>query len=349
MLAEKITKQLDVILNIAAKGNKKSGFVIGNTAKNVGFTSYTTPIRNMHLMVIGGAIVYSEEEAIEIAKIVDGRVEYVLVDAEKKIADKDSKTGEPGNIEREVREAIKQSKLWTFKGNDLSVEAADTLLSKLLDHSIRGVGGKRIAIIGCGNLGSKLALKLVERGANVFVTRRNKRKLETIVAALNTIKPIYTIATVQAYENNIDACKDADIVVGATQGEPVICESIVDSLKEGAIIIDIGKGSIKKEAIALAHKSKHSVYRLDVSCAFAGVVAKLMMMEQIFTNQMGRRKYRDQYIVSGGIMGERGDIVVDDINNPKQIYGIADGSGDFMSKQELKEIDSIDLLNTEKL
>ena len=45
---------------------------------------------------------------------------------------------------------------------------------------VRNVGGKKICIIGSGNLGTKLAIKLVERGAEVIITRRNRNKIKRV-------------------------------------------------------------------------------------------------------------------------------------------------------------------------
>ena len=90
-------------------------------------------------MVVGGVIVFSEKQAIEITSVVDGKVDYVLVDAEKKVADVNSISGESSNIERAVREKVVKSTLWVYKGNDLFVEAVDSLLSYLLKDSLKGL------------------------------------------------------------------------------------------------------------------------------------------------------------------------------------------------------------------
>ena len=39
----------------------------------------------------------------------------------------------------------------------------------------RGIGGKRILIIGVGNIGFKLALKFVETGSEIYIYRRIKQ------------------------------------------------------------------------------------------------------------------------------------------------------------------------------
>src|SRR3990167_11390302 len=347
-IISRVKEQLRYVAKYANDENKKTGFIIGNTAKCSIVQPYSVPLRNTSLMVTGGVIVYSERDAVEIAKLVDGKVDYVLVDAEKKIADADSRTGEPGNIERAVREHVQFSKLWTFKGNDLSVEAVDALLTKLYNSCERGLGGKKIAIIGCGNLGSKLALKLVERGANVFITRRDQYKLTQLESALNIIKPIYTTTQVVACQDNEQACKGVDIVIGASQGTPVISAKMIKLLSPNEIVVDVGKGSICNDAITMAHAYQISVYRLDISCAIAGVIAKLIMMDELFEKSMGRKEYNGYYLVSGGVMGKRGDIVVNSISQPTEIYGVADGVGDFLKQDNKLTIMDLDTENLRK-
>ena len=317
---------------IADSKNKLTGFCIGNTAKINKEGLYFTPIRDTEHMVLGGVIVCSEKQAMDIVKLVDGKVDYILVDSEKKIPDKFSLDGVLANVERAVREVITKSTLWIYKGNDLSAESIDLLLAYLTRDTLRGIGGKKIAILGAGNLGCKLALSLVERGGNVFVTRRDVKKLKIIVKALNYIKPKYTVSRIAAASNNYEAARFADILIGATQGVAVITSKMIRSLSPGAIIIEAGKGTFYHNALKTAHELKIEVYRLDISAAFKGLIGKLFAIEHTVKNGLGRRTFYGIPILSGGLMGITGEVVVDNIHNPKLVYGIADGKGDFIRK-----------------
>ena len=228
-LINDIVKKIKVI---GKKEGKKTVFLIGNTIKGEDGKFYLTPIRNYAQVVLSGVIVYSEEIAKKIAKEVDGLVDYIFVDAEKKISDNHSITGEPGNIERAVKEVIKKSVFISYKSNDLTVDAADAFISEYFSKDIRHIGGKKIAIIGVGNIGSKLAQKLVERGANVSLYRRNRDKLNLIVKQINTTKSKYTVAQASSALSVNEACKDADILIGATDGIPVIDNSIINNLNQ---------------------------------------------------------------------------------------------------------------------
>lgn len=330
------------IIDSAQAENKLSGFCIGNTAKFDERGLYFTPVRNALRMVVAGVIVYSEQQAVDIVKIIDGRVDYVLVDAEKKIPERMSRSGEPANVERAVRETIKKSSLWSYKGNDLAVEALDGLLTYLTKDSISGIGGKKVVILGAGNLGAKLAIKLVERGARVFITRRDEKKVSLIAEAINCIKPVYTTAKVIGMTDNIEAARGADILVGMTQGVPVVTVEMVENLSHEARIIDGGKGTLYPEAIRAAEEKNIEIYRLDVSAAFEGVLNSLFAIEDMVEKRLGRGVFSGEPVVSGGLMGRKGDIVVDRASAPQIIYGVADGSGDFIRDLSEKQICAVE-------
>jgi|TARA_B100000315_G_scaffold164043_1_gene152637 hypothetical protein len=345
---QKIVKE---ILKIADIEGKLTGFSIGNTAKIDDNSLYFTPIRDTSVVIIGGVIVYSEKQAIEIAKAIDGKVHYILVDSEKKIPDEMSLTGEPSNVERSVRESVKKSTLWVYKGNDLSVEAVDTLLAQLTRKSIKGIGGRKITILGAGNLGAKLALKLVERGANITITRRNKEILEAITQVLNYIKPKYTTSKVVCTTDNDVAAKGAEILIGTTQGIPVITKEMIKRLRKRAIIVDVGKGTLYPEAIKAAEENKFNIYRLDISAVFEGLIHQLQATERLVEQRLGRRVLYEEYLVSGGLIGRENEIIVDNVWEPTRVYGVANGRGDFirsLSSQQKNRIERLEKLFSKK-
>ena len=96
---------LEEVLAIAASEGKLTGFCIGNTSKVDASGLYFSPIRNTPQLVAGSVIVYEAHHAVEIARVVDGKVEYLLVDAEKKVGPEPEYfgKGDRGNIERAVR------------------------------------------------------------------------------------------------------------------------------------------------------------------------------------------------------------------------------------------------------
>ena len=334
-------------IKLQAKLNKKlTGFIIGNTSKEHNKEYYLTPIREFNQIIVGGVIIYNEKIASIISKLIDGKVNFIFVDSEKKISKSNIYLGETANIERTIKEIIKKSKLIFYKGNDLTVEAADLLLSHLFRNFIKGLGSKKITILGSGNIGSKLGLKLLERGAKVFLYRRNVKKLKSITRALNYIKPKQTSQKISYSTDLYKVSNKADILIGSTNGIAIIDKKIVSNLKENSIIIDIGKGTLRKNAIELANEKKIRIYRLDVTSALSGMVQSNLMQEEVLSNKIGTKVFKKEIIVSGGLLGNCGDIIVDNINNPQIVYGIANGRGDLkndLSKGDLLRIKKLNI------
>ncbi len=340
-LKKKIISELKKINQLSKQKRKKTAIVIGNTAKFEKRGYYFTPIRVTEKLVSFGIIIFRENLAKIITKIIDGKVEYVFADAEKKIFSK--KFSEPRNIERRVKENLKKSKLLIYKGNDLTVDSIDLFLSHYFAKDIRGIGGKKIAIIGAGNIGSKIALHLVERGAKVFLSRRNKKKLNIICSALNFIKPFSSREKVIA-SSNIDACENADILIGSADGREVVTLEMIKKIKNKAIIIDAGKGTISKDAIIYAKFKKQKIFRVDVSAAFEGLITKTMSIQKIIDQGFKQKRIFGINILSSGLLGNYGDIIVDNTVKTNFIYGISNGKGDFLRTLNRKQ-----LLNLRKI
>ena len=98
-----------------------------NTVKRENSNFYVTAVRENQKFIYGGAVIFNDFSAKKIARIVDGKVDFVLVDTEKKVISNKKKLAV--NLERSVKESIKKTKIFTYKGNDLAVEDAGTLIN----------------------------------------------------------------------------------------------------------------------------------------------------------------------------------------------------------------------------
>ena len=321
----RIKKCTDEILRVASLTGKDTIFLIGNTSKTIEDTFYISPVRVYKQFVVTGTIVSGEKIAQRIAKSVDGKVDYIFVDSEKKIIDRDSVSTTPGNIQRAVSEIVTKSILISYKANDLTVEAADLFISEYYSKDVANLGGKKTAIIGSGNIGSKIAAKLVERGSDVSLYRRKTIKLHKIVEYINDSKPKYTVAVASAAKSVLEACEQADILIGLTNGIAVIHEDAISLANPNPLIIDIGKGSISNGAIKLAHTLNIEVYRLSVESALEGMILASISTQNIFRNKTGRDICEGINLVSGSILALENEFVVDDYNFPRIIYGLGDG------------------------
>jgi ribosomal protein S7 len=341
---QEISQIVQEVQRLAAIDSKPTGFCIGNTRKINSTGLYFSPIRKTNRVVAGSAIVYSVEQAVAVANSVDGNVDYILIDTEKKISPELYGIENIGNVERAVRETVKYSRVLTYKGNDLTVDSIESFIVQILSSYPRGLSGKKAAIIGAGNVGSKLALKLVERGMDVVIARRDKHKLDAIVKAINIIKPAETIAGASAAFDNFSAAVGVDLLVGLTQGTPVITANMVDSLAQGAVILDGGKGCCHQDAIALAEIKNVPIYRADIRPGFEAHMGNVFETERIILESLGRSNFNGVSVVSGGLLARKNEVVVDSITAPTAVFGLADGMGDFFRTPDDNQLNQLQIV-----
>lgn len=152
-----------------------------------------------------------------------------------------------------------------------SVLIASELLSNphtgngLMFGNISGVPPVEVVILGAGTVGEFAARGAMGLGANVKVFDNSITKLRCIQTHLG--RPFFT-STIQP-KNLTKALKRCDVVIGAVRGKNrspiVVSESLVQSMKKGAIIIDVSidMGGCFETSEVTSHKNptfeKHGV------------------------------------------------------------------------------------------
>lgn len=330
-------KELIKKIKIINKSKKKKVFYFGNTTKKEAAKFYLTNIQENSKFIYFGAVIFNNKCASKIAKLIDGKVDFVLVDIEKKVISINK--NDTINIERSVKEGIKKTKIFTYKGNDLTVQAAETLINYLFLKDPKGVGGKKILILGAGNIGFKLALKLVESGADVYLYRRNKKILKIMALTINSVIPKATVAKAKIVNKVKKDLKIFDLILGTTNGKSIIDVNQVNTFKNNVTVIDIGKGIFKKKALMKAINKKINLYRLDVTPAYDGYLENVYSTEKLNNlNVKKSRIYKNLKLVKRGVLSPENSVIVDNVSFPKSIYGISDGYGSFKKSNKKKII-----------
>ena len=126
---------------------------------------------------------------------------------------------------------IKKSKIFEFKPSDTTVNATWSFLSQRLNF----LSGKKVSILGSGNIGSKLALKLVESNVNVSITRKNNYKGKIIALGLNNIKSENTASCITFNQDILKNIFNSDVIVGAANGVSVIDVNLLKGIKKDSI------------------------------------------------------------------------------------------------------------------
>lgn len=116
-----------------------------------------------------------------------------------------------------------------------------------------------------------------------------------------------------------------DFLIGIEDSE--IDNKYITNISKNTVIIDAGIGSVSKEIINYCHQKDIKILRVDMRIVLESEIIQKDETYNFIDKVQGRKKINDFYIVAGGYYGKEGDIVVDSINKPSCVIGIADGQG----------------------
>ncbi len=354
-MSNKFLDQIDARISEIQSLNKRIIFSIATTAK-LEKSPYLTPIRINSDFCFTGCVLFGQAILIPLLEKIDGLVDIILVDTEKKIplriTDDSAKTleshetvgyVETGNLSKICFQKVKKSKIFEFKPNDLTVNATWSFLSQRLHF----LSGKKITILGAGNIGSKLALKLVECGAEVRLYRRDIYKGHHISQGLNMIKPESTVANIQYHQDIIQASFMADVLIGTTSGVPIIDADVVSCVKKSCLIVDLGKNNLTEEAIHIAMQFSMEIYRTDVTASLEAFIFEVLKIQDILENSYGKKDLGYCTLVGGGYFGEKGDVIVNHMDKPTQVVGVSNGDGSLKKTLTSEDQQIVDRLKKE--
>ena len=199
--------------------------------------------------------------------------------------------------------------------------------------------GKKILLLGNSYLTTRLLVNLLNKGAVISIFEDDysdgQFKLDK-----NT--------TIQIKSENIEIIKESDyqfdILIGSSIMEIYGDESKLKKF-DFVSIYDIGLHNFSKEFISSNLRKNVNVYRFDNRAGISSIVLNIEETDYLINNNLGKVFIGDIQVVSGGIMGETGAIVVDNAFDPQLVLGVANGTGMF--KSELNEIDkkNIEMIN----
>jgi len=125
----------------------------------------------------------------------------------------------------------------------------------------------------------------------------------------------------------------------ATVGVALSCKTPfsdknVEHVSEGGKIIVCQPSAITAEAIFKAREKKIQISRIDLQEALIAEVSRIFGSSKRLRVHAGRRKISGTYVVAGGIIGAKGDFIVNSISTPTTIIGKADGAGGVLNLTE---------------
>jgi len=317
--------------NLSKKTGKQTVFTINISAKSDDINVVYPSIQESSSYLMANCEMTDKNEIIEVCKIVDG-VDFILVDDEKK-------NTRLFDILKDVRKVVKNSIVLTYKDNNAWVQGIDNFVASYFGNLF----GLKIGIVGMNDVSIKLALSLAERGAKVFIFDKNA-DLEKI-NALNKVKISNSPFEIKKAKNGNELSEGAVTLIGFDKKYP-INELMVRNMNKRGTVVDAIFGSVESEAINYAKKHGIPVWRTDMRAAMAGEVTTVLRTYNMMKN-VGKKYIGGIPVVSGGYIGEKGDVVVDSILNPTQVIGVADGRGSIMYDKEEEFSDRIKKIELE--
>jgi len=333
---QKIEEYVQVIEKI--KSLNEGGLIISlqNTVSSLSEKNhlYFLPLRQFKNYLFAGICNGNNQETRYFLERTQDLATHILVDVEKKYPWMECMQSEKiymGNIELLVDDILDKEKAIFIWPNSMTVEACLAALSKQ-KISLSLI---KVAIVGVGNIGFKLALRLVEAGAKVSISSKNYESTLNLSTAINQIKPKSTIAAPLPIRETHTCVSNQDIVFICSGSSIEIDRLFASSIKENTKVYSLSNLIIPNDILDIL-KSKHiQINIIDITPFYFLEITKKKFLEE--SAKPIKNKYRGFSLVSGGFKGEVDDIVVDNADNPLIVLGKIDKSGKFVRETILWE------------
>lgn len=321
-IGEKAKKVASELFSLKKKTGKGCIFTVSTS--NKGQEVIFPFIRENRTNIIGNCELSTLEQVTEVIGEIDGRVDFILVDADKRIENK--------NLLHIISQNVRSSKVLSYKDADAWAIAADALISQL-----KNVPNSKIVVLGCNNPSIKLAHRLAERGAIVTLWDEDKDRLSNSVKGISLINENTLIK--KEFDKDM-AVIDANVIVGFSMNESVISKEMLEKISKETLVVDASIGSISAEGVEFAIKSGMAIYRLDLRAGLSGEIITALETKELLEDITGKDKINGVTVVAGGLIGKKGDVVVDSISNPTRVIGISNGVGGMIKDIDIKKYDN---------
>lgn len=326
-LEYQIKEMLEKVKELTNKTNKHSVLIIQQRPNNKDQEIVIPMIRESLSNIISFICIGNEFQIDEIIKLSQGAIDTIILDDVNKRENSDL-------IINTVYNAANEYNIPVFTYNDFEIWSSSAI-NTIKSNRGKSLSNANILLLGCNYLATRLILQLIECNANVYL-------LET---EYNTkTYPFIGDSTISLNSENIkivEGMTEYDILLGCCLHEKNKNISLIKDYKFKEIY-DIGVSNFDEKFIE-DQKSKGCarIYRSDDRAGVAGLVLNLMETNYLSKHCLGSRKISNIELVAGGMVGRKGAIVVDSIEEPKEIYGVANGDGTF--KTHLSEEEKINI------
>lgn len=301
--AKRLAAQLK---STSGKARKPSVFTVARS-RRAGAKTRFPYLRENASAVIGNLEYASERDALAVLQALDGAVDLFLIDAG------------PNGYDR-LRGVLKKSRALPYSDDLALARAALGLCLKLADSP----ENSPVLLLGISGAGHQLAELLTAHRFPISLWDEDAELAQATADMLARVQPGARIVV----------CKDprgAAFIVGAS-GKPDITAKLLKTAPKGCRVLDAVLGSLAADAAKEGLERGLPLYRLDMRAGLSGEVTSVLDTEELVGRVLGRRSLAGVSVVAGGVLGRKGEVVVDSISKPLQVLGTADGRGGLLAK-----------------
>ncbi|WP_022663054.1 beta/alpha barrel domain-containing protein [Paucidesulfovibrio longus] len=253
--------------------------------------------------VFGSVEVGDADAARELLRATAGKVDFHLLDASPL----------PGGapLTDLAREALSPFEILEYDDAEVLLRAVTGQLQGILC----GLHGKRVLLFGGPPAGASLAEKLAQR-------------LERLHARVTRIAPPEPGRAPDGdmLERFAGAAAQCDVLAVCSPGFAPLAEAFL-AASERAVVFEARIGSLGPENIRALRGQGFTVYRPDMRSVMASELRMLLAYRLHHHQGFPEREIGGVRLVSHGLIGRPGDVVVDDVLRPTHIIGVSDGAG----------------------
>lgn len=251
---------------------------------------------------------------LEMGRVIDGKIDIILVD-------RDQKTFITNNAFETLSSTVTQSRVLGYNDTDVLARS----MFQEIQYLCQSQGSTHIVVAGTSPLAREIIFKLLSCGFSVAVTSFEHDKLHAMCQAIRALS--IPSSKLSVHESPGDAVADSSVLVLV---DPELLNhdpSCIAHMPNASTIIDGMITGIPQAAHDHCEAKKIQVLRPDMRSALSSELHSLLGVERIITSMRGRVQRNNRFLVAGGLVGKKGDIVVDSISNPATVIGVADGQG----------------------
>nr|WP_272881603.1 hypothetical protein [Fundidesulfovibrio soli] len=255
-----------------------------------------------------GSLRCCEEGLPEVAAALDGVVDVFFADAGRR-------AGQPRSLHEILSRLARFTPVSAYCDADVWARA---VAAQVAWHR-GGAHDVRIALLDASPLALAAALALAARGAQVVAEREVAREASAVLTRLCPAAP-----EVLPVADRLEAAARADVLLAFEPGR--IDAAVAQAAPEDALVMDGGIGAATPEALEAARARGQHVLRPDMRAMLAAELRAALDAGRWLAGG-GRGELAGQPVAAGGMVADRGDIILDSLTQPTQVIGVADGQG----------------------